>query len=43
MQTTGKYDSNAKMWIIKAATKGGIVIAAASTLRMAIELLKSIL
>jgi len=43
MQTAGKYDKSAKVWIIKAATKGGIVIAAASTIRLAIELLKTLL
>lgn len=44
MQTTGKYDGESKTWIVKAAIKGGtIVIAAASSLSMAIELIKRLL
>ena len=43
-QTAGKYDHESKTWIIKAVAKGGtIVIAAASSLSMAIELIKKLL
>jgi len=43
-QTSGRWDSSRKIWIIKAVGKGGAVVtAAAATIRLAIEILKSLM